>query len=106
VVVVFLEEVVVVATVVEVMVVGGRVVVGTVVVETVAAVGSNAPIAGGLGRATPVTSNAGANAGFPAPTAGALAAMRRRRGSFGFVLRKSGSAPRSFLPRVRPVLAA
>src|SRR5262249_60155385 len=66
-------------------VVGGPVVVGTVVVETVAAVGSNAPIAGGLGRAAPVMSNAGANATFPAPAAGELAGMRRKRGSFGFV---------------------
>jgi len=88
-------------------VVAGRVVVGTVVVvDTVTADSSKAPIAGGLGRTAPVMSKAGANAGFPAPAAGEFAGMRRNRGSSGFVLRKSGSAPRSFFPRVRPLAVA
>ena len=108
--------VVVFAAVVEVVVAGARVVdvVGTVVagcvvvgrvvvVETVTADGSKAPIAGGLGRTAPVMSKAGAYAGFPAPAAGEFAGMRRNRVSLGFVLRKSGSAPRSFFPRVRPL---
>ena len=87
---------------------------GTVVVElvtgvmvlevTVAAPASKAPIDGGFDRTAPVMSKAGAKVALPALAAGELAAMRRKLELVGLVLRKSGSAPRVFRPRVRPLL--